>query len=87
MKPIQLNFCAPVKTNTQKPVFDLSLLYPRKNGLRRKSKCVHRILRLSNWNYGNLILKFSDLVIFPLYGYPYRIPNNKSSLIKWRVKL
>ena len=47
MKPIKLKFCAPFKINIQKreglsyfkkPVFDFSLLYPRKNGLRRKSK-------------------------------------------------
>ena len=25
-------------SNLEKPVFDFSLLYPRKNGLRRKSK-------------------------------------------------
>ena len=46
-KPINLKFCAPFKINIQKreglsnfkkPVFDFSLLYPRKNGLRRKSK-------------------------------------------------
>ena len=46
MKPITLKFCAPFKVNIQKreglskfkkPVFDISLLYPRKNGLRRKS--------------------------------------------------
>ena len=48
MKPINLKFCAPFKINIQKreglsklkknPVFGFSLLYPRKNGLRRKSK-------------------------------------------------
>ena len=47
MKPINLKFSAPFKINIQKreglsnfkkPVFDFSLLYPRKNGLRRKSK-------------------------------------------------
>ena len=47
MKPIALKFCAPFKINIQKreglsflknPVFDFSLLYPRKNGLRRKLK-------------------------------------------------
>ena len=47
MKLINLKFCAPIKINIQKreglsnfkkPVFDFSLLYPRKNGLRRKSK-------------------------------------------------
>ena len=33
----------------KKPVFDFSLLYSRKNGLRRKGqKFVHWILRLSN---------------------------------------
>ena len=46
-KPINLKFYAPFKINIQKrekfsnfkkPVFDFSLLYPRKNGLRRKSK-------------------------------------------------
>ena len=45
-KPGNLKFCAPFKitiqkreelSNLKKPVFD-SLLYPRKNGLRRKSK-------------------------------------------------
>ena len=46
IKPINFKFCAPFKINIQKweelfflkPVFDFSLLYPRKNGLRRKSK-------------------------------------------------
>ena len=47
MKPINLIFCAPFKINIQKreglsnlkkPVLDFSLPYPRKNGLRRKSK-------------------------------------------------
>ena len=47
MKPINLKFCAPFKIIIQKreglsyakkTVFDFSLLYPRKNGLRRKSK-------------------------------------------------
>ena len=47
MKPINLKFCAPFKTNIKKQeglsnleklVFDFSLLYPRKNSLRRKSK-------------------------------------------------
>ena len=46
MKPINLKFCASFKINIQKreglsflkPVFDFSLLHPRKNGLRRKSK-------------------------------------------------
>ena len=46
MKPISLKFRAPFKGNIQKqeglsfkkPVFDFSLLHPRKNGLRRKSK-------------------------------------------------
>jgi len=47
MKPISLKFCPPFKINIQKreglsyfkkPVFDFYLLYPRKNGLRRKSK-------------------------------------------------
>ena len=47
MKPINLKFCAPFKINVQKreglayfkkQVFEFSLLYPRKNGLRRKSK-------------------------------------------------
>ena len=47
MKPINLKFCVPFKINIQKqeelsnlvkPVFDFSLLYPRKNGLSRKSK-------------------------------------------------
>ena len=47
MKPRNLKFCAPFKINIQKweglsylkkPVFDFSLLYPRKNGLKRKSK-------------------------------------------------
>ena len=36
-KPINLKFCDPIEI-IQKPVFDFSLLYPRKNGLRRKSK-------------------------------------------------
>jgi len=45
MKPIK--FCAPFKINIQRreelsffknPFFDFSQLYPRKNGLRRKSK-------------------------------------------------
>ena len=43
MKPINLKFCAPFKIiyrNLEKPVFDFSLLYPRNNGLRRKSKDV-----------------------------------------------
>ena len=43
MKPINLKFCAPIKINTQimeelvnfeKPVFNFSLLNPRKSGLR-----------------------------------------------------
>ena len=44
MKPINLKFCATFKkkwqelSNLEKPVFDFSLLYPRKNCLRRKSK-------------------------------------------------
>ena len=47
MKPINLKFCAPSKINIQKreglsnlkkPVFNFSLLCPRKNGLGRKSK-------------------------------------------------
>ena len=47
MKPINLKFCAPFKiiyrsgeelSNLENPVFDFSLLYPRKNGLKRKSK-------------------------------------------------
>ena len=47
MKPINFKFCAAFKINIQKleelsnlekPVFDFSLLYPRKNDLRRKSK-------------------------------------------------
>jgi len=47
MKPINLKFCPAFKINIQKleelPNFknrflDFSLLYPRKNGLRRKSK-------------------------------------------------
>ena len=52
MKPINLKFCAPFKiiweggTNLDKPVFDFSLLYPRKNGLRRKSKSGLRISHL-----------------------------------------
>ena len=43
-KPINLNFYAPFKISIQKlynfkkPVFDFSLLYPRKNGFKRKSK-------------------------------------------------
>ena len=45
-KPIKLKFCAQFKINIQKreglsnskkPVFDFSLLYSRKSGLRRKS--------------------------------------------------
>ena len=46
--PINLKFCAPFKINIQKQerlsylkkkvVFGFSLLHPRKNGLRRKSK-------------------------------------------------
>ena len=55
MKPINLKFCAPFKINIQKreelsnlekPVFDFSQLYPRKNGLRRKSKSGLRISHL-----------------------------------------
>ena len=46
MKPINLKFCAisdyiqkwEELSNLEKPVFDISLLFPRKNGLRRKSK-------------------------------------------------
>ena len=47
MKPINLKFCSPFQINIQKreelsnldkPVFNFSLLNPRKNGLRRKSK-------------------------------------------------
>ena len=46
MKPKNLKFCAPFKINIQKreelsnlekPLFDFSLPYPRKNGFRRKS--------------------------------------------------
>ena len=59
MKPINLKFCTLFKININ---FDFSLLYPRKNGLRRKSKG-HWILRLSNQDYGYLILKFSALAI------------------------
>ena len=35
-------------SNLEKPVFDFSLLYPRKNSLRENQMCVHWILRLSN---------------------------------------
>ena len=47
MKPINFKVCAPFKINIQKreglsylinPNFDFSLQYPRKSGLRRKSK-------------------------------------------------
>jgi len=47
MKLINLKVCAPFKINikkreglsySKKPVFHFSVLYPRKNGLRRKSK-------------------------------------------------
>ena len=47
MKSINLKFCASFNINIQKreglsnlkkPVFDFSLLYPKKNGLRRKLK-------------------------------------------------
>ena len=47
IRPINLKFCAPFKIIyrnerdsliDKKPVCDFSLLYPRKNGLRRKSK-------------------------------------------------
>ena len=46
MKPINLKFCAPFKilyrngrdSLNKKTIFDFSLLYPRKNGLSRKSK-------------------------------------------------
>ena len=44
MKPIKLEFCAPLYTEIggtlffKKPVFDFSLQYPRKNGLGIKSK-------------------------------------------------
>jgi len=47
MKPINLKFCAPFKItyrngrdslNSKTPDFDFSLLFSRKNGLRRKSK-------------------------------------------------
>ena len=47
MKLINLKFCAQFNTNIQKreglsnfkkQIFDFSLLYPRKNGLKRKSK-------------------------------------------------
>ena len=47
MKPINFKFCVPFKINIhkrerlsyiEKPVFDFSLLYPRKNSVRRKSK-------------------------------------------------
>ena len=70
MKPKNLKLCAPFKismrkrhglSNFKKPVFDFSLLYPRKNGLGRKSKCVHWIFRLSNRDKGYLVLKFSAL--------------------------
>ena len=37
MKPINLKFCDPIEI-IQKPVFDFSLPYPKKNGLRKKSK-------------------------------------------------
>ena len=46
-KPINLKFCAPFKINIQKreglsnfikPVFDFSLLYPRKERFKKKSK-------------------------------------------------
>ena len=57
LKPINFEFCWPFKIiyrngrdslNFKKPVFDFSLLYPRKNGIRENQKCVHWILRLSN---------------------------------------
>ena len=42
MKPINLKFCAPFKMEGtleyRKIGFDFSPLFPRKNGLRRKSK-------------------------------------------------
>ena len=44
MKPINLKFCAPFKIiqrngkDSINLIFDFFLLYPRKNGLRRKSK-------------------------------------------------
>ena len=47
MKPINFSFCAPFKiiynrngwgSLNKKMVFDFSLLYPRMNGLKRKSK-------------------------------------------------
>ena len=44
MKPINFKFCAPYiqkregLSKFKKQIFDFSLLYPRKNGLRRKSK-------------------------------------------------
>ena len=48
MKPINTKFCAPFKiiyrngskglSKLKKTVFDFSLLYPRKNGIRIKSK-------------------------------------------------
>ena len=47
MEPINLKFCAPFKIiytngrdslNLKKPVLDFFLIYPRNNGLRRKSK-------------------------------------------------
>ena len=73
-KPINLNkFARHLRLNTEtggtllfkkNPVFHFSLLNLGKNGLRRKSKCVHWILRLSNRDQGYLILKFSALIIF-----------------------
>ena len=71
MKPINLKFWVPFKINIQKReglsnfkklVFDFSLLYPKKNGLRRKSKVCPLHTQIGNWDSGYLILKFSAQV-------------------------
>ena len=77
MKPINLKFFVPFKiinrnrlSNLEKPVFEFSLLYPRKNGLRRKSKVLPSwILRLSNWDQEYFIPKFSAQFIFYLQNH------------------
>ena len=49
-KPVNLKFCAPIMINIQKreglsnlkkPVFDVSVLYPRKEWIKQEIKSVH----------------------------------------------
>ena len=92
MKPINLKFCAPVKIiyrNGRNPLilnnrfFDFSLLYPRKNGLRRKSKVSPMDTRIK---YSGLRISHSKafssdkLVLLILVN---RIKSNEATRSQW----